>query len=377
MSKVRVNVTSRVNAKSIRRERRNGRDVIVVPSATLPDNIVMNGIRYPADEIEKGYKSLEGTPAPLGHPNIEGSFVSASDPEGLVRGFIGAWNQNVRRENGRVFLDKVIDVEFANQTVGGRAVIEAIDKGEPIHTSTGLYGITHPTTNDADAKEYMTDMVFDHDAILLGEEGAATPEQGVGMLVNGKKALDPEGKSVEVVNSTYIDEEIDWAGTRLVELLERKKNQSVWEQVRDAIIRMVQGGEQASAANKKDEADTMDEKQMKELQDGVATAVATAIGPVLANALADALKPVSEAVTAINSQNQAAAEARRMTLVNQVVAAKLLTEETAKALPEAALSELLANAKPVTNGAAAALNRGFTAPTDGNVATFQLPKGDK
>ena len=161
MSKVRVNVTSRVNAKSIRRERRNGRDVIVVPSATLPDNIVMNGIRYPADEIEKGYKSLEGTPAPLGHPNIEGSFVSASDPEGLVRGFIGAWNQNVRRENGRVFLDKVIDVEFANQTVGGRAVIEAIDKGEPIHTSTGLYGITHPTINDADAKEYMTDMVFD------------------------------------------------------------------------------------------------------------------------------------------------------------------------------------------------------------------------
>ena len=376
MSKVRVNVTSRVNSKSIRRERRNGRDIIVVPSATLPDNIVMNGIRYPAEEIEKGYKSLEGTPAPLGHPNVDGAFVSASDPEGLVRGFVGAWNENVRRENGRVFLDKIIDVEFASQTTGGKAVIEAINKGEPIHTSTGLYGITHPTTNDAEAKEYMTDMVFDHDAILLGEEGAATPEQGVGMLVNGKTAFDRQGQPVSVVNSTYIDEEIDWAGTRLVELLERKKNQSVWEQVRDAIIRMVQGGEQASAANKKDEADTMDEKQMKELQDGVATAVATAIGPVLANALAEALKPVSDAVTAINSQNEAAAEARRVALVNQVVAAKLLTEDTAKTLPEAALTELLANAKPV-NGLAATVNRGFSASDEDNVASFKLPKGDK
>ena len=27
-------------------------------------------------------------------------------------------------------------------------------------------------------------MYFDHDAILLGEEGAATPSQGVGMMVN-------------------------------------------------------------------------------------------------------------------------------------------------------------------------------------------------
>jgi len=51
---VRVNIRTTANLASIRKERRNGRDKIIVPSATLPDGIVMNGISYPAEEIEKG-----------------------------------------------------------------------------------------------------------------------------------------------------------------------------------------------------------------------------------------------------------------------------------------------------------------------------------
>jgi len=114
MAQTRVNIRATVNAAKIRRERRNGRDVIIVPSATLPDGVVMNKIRYNAPAIEKGFGSLEGTPAPLGHPNIDGQFVSASDPRGMVRGFVGAYNENVRRENGRVLIDKVIDVVYAS-----------------------------------------------------------------------------------------------------------------------------------------------------------------------------------------------------------------------------------------------------------------------
>jgi len=136
MKRVQVNIQSVANVKAARREKRNGRDVVIVPSATLPDNIVMNGIRYPADEIEKSYVSLNRTPAPLGHPMINGNFISARDPEGINIGYIGAWNENVRRENGRVFLDKVIDVDVANRSAGGKAVLAAIDAGEAIHTST-------------------------------------------------------------------------------------------------------------------------------------------------------------------------------------------------------------------------------------------------
>ena len=53
MPQVRVNVRSLANVKAVRKEKRNGRDVVIVPSATLPDDVVMNGIRYPAEEIEK------------------------------------------------------------------------------------------------------------------------------------------------------------------------------------------------------------------------------------------------------------------------------------------------------------------------------------
>ena len=52
MPQVRVNVRTLANVKAARKEKRNGRDVMIVPSATLPDNVVMNGIMYPAEEID-------------------------------------------------------------------------------------------------------------------------------------------------------------------------------------------------------------------------------------------------------------------------------------------------------------------------------------
>src|SRR5690606_37181070 len=148
MKSVRVNVTRLLNTKAAKKEKRNGRDVIIVPSATMPDNIVMNRIRYPADEIEKSYLSLNRTPAPLNHPFVNGKFVSARDPEGINLGWIGAWNENVRRENGKVYLDKIIDVEIANRSEGGKRVLEAIEKGKPIHTSTGLLANLEPVEED-------------------------------------------------------------------------------------------------------------------------------------------------------------------------------------------------------------------------------------
>ena len=38
-----VNIRTQVNSKSIRREQHNGRDHIVIPSYTMPFDVVMNG----------------------------------------------------------------------------------------------------------------------------------------------------------------------------------------------------------------------------------------------------------------------------------------------------------------------------------------------
>lgn len=184
MKQVRINVATPVMPNSVRTEQRNGRTVLIVPSKTLPDNIIMNGVLYPADEIKKAFNTLEGTQAPLGHPQVDGQYVNALHPVALNSCHIGAHNENVRQENGVVLLDKVIDVEVAERTEQGRKVLEAINKGDPMHTSTGLTYDPKPAPKGAGYHTIATNMIFDHDCILLDEPGAATPAQGVGMMVN-------------------------------------------------------------------------------------------------------------------------------------------------------------------------------------------------
>ncbi|MDX0722573.1 hypothetical protein GOD64_27735 [Sinorhizobium medicae] len=371
MKHVRVNVRSVANTKAVRKEKRNGRDVVIVPSATLPDNIIMNGIMYPADEIEKSYVSLNRTPAPLGHPTINGKFVSARDPEGINLGYIGAWNENVRRENGRVFLDKVIDVEVANRSPGGKEVLAAIEKGEPVHTSTGLIANLEAVSNASDHKHIARNIQFDHDAILLNESGAATPEQGVGMLVNANG----EQEEIQVINSSLTEEadrEIDWAGTSLVEALRRRENIGIWDKVKAAIMEAVGSGRVPSTNRKEDDMPVSDE-QFKSLSDEVKTLSESMakIGDTIGAAVANAVKPLVDAQNEMVANQKTKEEAEKAELVVKVVKANVLSESAAKELTLNALKELASKAEP---GKAAALNGAFKPA--GDKPSYKLPEGE-
>lgn len=372
MPQVRVNVRTLANVKAVRKEKRNGRDVVIVPSATLPDGIIMNGVKYPADEIEKSYQTLNRSPAPLGHPLVNGKFVSARDPEGLNLGYIGAWNENVRREDGRVWLDKVIDVEVASRSEGGKAVLAAIDAGGPIHTSTGLLA-TMEAVNAADHQKIARNMVFDHDAILLNEAGAATPEQGVGMLVNAKG----EHEEITVINSVLTDaadQEIDWAGTRLIEAFMRRENIGLWEKMKTAIMDALGSGRVPSTNKKEDEMSVTDE-QFKSLSDEV-KALSEGLGKIgetVANAVAAAVKPITDAQAALVANQKAKDDAEHAELVVKIVNAKLLDEPTAKDTP---LATLRALAPQTEKKPAAALNSAFNGAAAQSTG-FKLPKGEK
>ncbi|MGN8077350.1 hypothetical protein ACTJK1_23245 [Enterobacter sp. 22104] len=211
-----VNVTSKVNSKAIRREQHNGREHWVVPSYTLPANVVMNGGLYPASEIDQHYSGLEGTLAPLGHPQVNGQFVSAFSPEGLNVGYVGAWNKNVKKSGNRVYVEKWIDTEVAKRTDDGKRLLErleALEKGEdvpPIHTSVAVF-LEELEANDeqkAQGASWVAKIhAMDHDAILLDEVGAATPEQGVGMMVNADLATPLKANSGALVGETYRERE--------------------------------------------------------------------------------------------------------------------------------------------------------------------------
>ena len=213
----RVNVRVAVNAASIRREQHNGREHIVVPSFTLPDEVIMNGGLYPHDEIEKSYKSLEGTFAPLGHPQVDGEYVGAERPEAVNAYHFGAFNKNVERRGNRIYVEKFIDVEKAKESEIGRKVLNAIDKGEPIHTSTGIFLDREMTPNAEGYGWIARNMHFNHDAVLLGEIGAATPEDGVGMMVNKTFVIN---SAIPTVNEDALD---DSYGEKLAILSEAVK----------------------------------------------------------------------------------------------------------------------------------------------------------
>ena len=190
--------STQVNKEAVRRENIDGVEHIIVSSATLPDDIVMNDIMYPAEEVERSYQSLNLTLAPIEHPVINGEYVSAYDPRAIHEFHAGAFNTNVRREDGRVYIDKVINVQEAKKTDRGKrlldrvAELETSESPRPIHTSVGVFisveelGDIKTNSLGQEYKLIARDMVFDHDAILLDSVGAATPDSGVGMAVNAK-----------------------------------------------------------------------------------------------------------------------------------------------------------------------------------------------
>lgn len=211
-----VNVTTKVNSQSIRREVYNGRDHIVIPSYTLPANVIMNNELYPESEIDAHYKGLEGTLAPLGHPTVNGQFVSAFSPEGINVGYAGAWNRNVKKSGNRIYLEKWVDVLKANESENGRELIErveALERGEdvpPIHTSVAVFRDQLPATDEQKAmgaNHVVKIHAMDHDAILLHEVGAATPEQGVGLMVNADLAKPLKTNSGALVGESYRERE--------------------------------------------------------------------------------------------------------------------------------------------------------------------------
>lgn len=189
-----------VNKSTIRLEVHNGANHLVLPSYTLPDNVVMNGGLYERAEIDKHYKALENTLAPLGHPTVNGKFVSAQSPEAVTGPWhIGAWNRNVERRGNRIFMEKWVNIEFAANTAKGRELLQAVgyDTGTgtlvatdtPIHTSVACFTAKELTPNAAGYQWKAKISRMDHDAILIGVPGAATPEDGVGIMVNMANAV--------------------------------------------------------------------------------------------------------------------------------------------------------------------------------------------
>ncbi|MBS9628489.1 hypothetical protein JHX79_08695 [Escherichia coli] len=408
-----IQVNTKLTANTIRRETYNGREHIVVPSYTLPFNIVMNREYYPEAEIIANYQSLEGTLAPLGHPTVNGEFVSAFSPEGLNIGFCGAWNRNVELRGNRVYVEKWVDVETASHSEQGRELLsrlEALEKGEskdPIWSSVAVYRQRMPATEEMKAQgadSVVKIMSIDHDAILLHEPPAASPEQGVGLMVNTDQAKPLMAVAMKENSYRTLERQLEEAARKLfpdadyvyvvdftdkeVTIATNAENAQVctYEKQADKII--LNNGELATneeskswfaqfaehlsnlfSLNEKIKANKSEGEPMpltKEERAELVKEINETITANMANAIAEALKPVQASVEELQTNQKAikeeiAANADKEVAEKRAAVAKVHGEIVANALNGEALEAMfksLGKAAPMATNAASEGKKG-------------------
>lgn len=191
MARKRVHLLSAVNAGAVSKA---GGTYTIRGVCGAVDDLVMNGMLYPADQLAPAAPTLTGKPAPAGHPkNGAGQFISANSGEALLSSYQGAVCTNGRHEGGRTLVDIVVNEAQAKANGAGARLVERLDAAiagtntEPIHVSTGLVCEAVNAGGESNGKKYSriaTNIAYDHLAILLNERGAGTPEEGVGMFLN-------------------------------------------------------------------------------------------------------------------------------------------------------------------------------------------------
>ena len=107
MKSKRVHILSTVNAANVSK---SGGTYTIRDVCGAVDEIVMNGMLYPGEQLAPAVASLEGKPAPAGHPkNAAGQFISALNGEALASAWIGSYAKNARHEGGRSLVDIVVN----------------------------------------------------------------------------------------------------------------------------------------------------------------------------------------------------------------------------------------------------------------------------
>jgi hypothetical protein len=198
MKTQRIHVVTALNAGKVQREG----DLIVVRDACgAVDDIVMHRVLYPGAELRKGAPTLNGRVAPIGHPKNEaGQYISANSADALLTSYAGVVCKNARHEAGRTLTDLYINAAMAKSHPKGAEVVawcEAALNGEspePMHVSTGLIAEMVDRKGESRGKAYdrvATNIRYDHLALLPGAQGAASPEEGVGMFNDGDGNVQP------------------------------------------------------------------------------------------------------------------------------------------------------------------------------------------
>lgn len=158
--------------------------------------MVMNGIYYPAEVLEKSVPLWNATPVVINHPRLfkvgvngEGAElpVSARNPEVFNEYKVGVlWNVFFHADSGKLKGEVYIDVRRVEEV--DRVTALAIENNESLEVSTGVGAEFEENSAGVDrGKNYtvrVKNLLPDHLAILTSEVGACSVADGCGLFQN-------------------------------------------------------------------------------------------------------------------------------------------------------------------------------------------------
>lgn len=173
-------------SSKVRRATLDGRAYLVAPFTSIVPG-VLNGskgpIFYPAEENAKNPDAWNGKPLTLGHPVINGMHVSARRPDILDSYGLGMIFES-KTVDGKLAGEAWFDIEKVKKVHA--PLLNALEKGEPVEISTGLFIDQEPAQEGAvyNGKAYSfiaRNYKPDHLAILVDQFGACSVKDGCGV----------------------------------------------------------------------------------------------------------------------------------------------------------------------------------------------------
>jgi len=173
----------------IRTETFEGKEYTIVPVVMMTEG-VHNGshgrLLHTKEELNKFTDAWNGIPVTVQHPNVDGYNVSANSPE-VLEMFKTGMIFNTVIEDDKLKGEAWIDTDKL-ETLSVTA-LQAIQNNKPLNVSVGVFNDTLNESGKWGNEKYVaiaTNYRPDHLALLPGEVGACSWEDGCGIRLNQK-----------------------------------------------------------------------------------------------------------------------------------------------------------------------------------------------
>lgn len=232
---------------TIRREQLSGVDHIVVPVVMMVEGVHSGShgpILHLAEELGRFPESWDGIPVTIGHPNVNGAYVSANSPDVLQDWAVGRiFNTRIDGSalRAEAWINEV-DLERISEET-----LERLNNNDVIEVSVGIFsdeeiasGVWNTEQYDAIARNHRPN----HLALLPDEIGACSIEDGCGIRVNKKGETKVEEKDVNLIvnsdNQEKIIEELNQLGFSINKKVEEEPNPPKKDEGRVVTQRVIQ-----------------------------------------------------------------------------------------------------------------------------------------